>query len=355
MADTQSGPGWSDAQWELIAKTVTEAFDKANVAGKFLPCYGPLPERDDYVRKEVVETEDNVVSVSDDTTLKLFTLAVNVPLSREQVRDEGLSSALLAFRRAAVMLAQVEDRLVFKGFQSAKDKEIEGRAKASKADAQTAKTELLEKMVSSVVTNTPGELVGLAAKAKVFVVSTANGGAQGRAQARRGQADNSPDDDTKQQKRGEELITAVSRAIGELEFRAHPGPFACVLGSDLFDDAHTPRTRSMVLPADRIKPLLRGPLLRSGLMDDATGILVSLSGTDIDLVVATPPRVQFLQVKEDAKYLFRVYEKFTMRIKDPGAIEELQPKPKEDKASRKPTQTTRKATKAAREPDVSGE
>ena len=104
----------------------------------------------------------------------------------------------------------------------------------------------------------------------------------------------------------------------------------------------------MVLPADRIKPLLRGPLLRSGQMDKLTGILVSLSGTDIDFVVATSPRVQFLQVKEDAKYLFRVYEKFTMRIKDPGAIEELQPKPKEDKASRKPTQTTRKATKAAR-------
>ena len=51
----------------------------------------------------------------------------------------------------------------------------------------------------------------------------------------------------------------------------------------------------MVLPADRIKPLLRGPLLRSGQMDDEQGIVVSLSGTDIDLVVATPPRVQFLQ------------------------------------------------------------
>ena len=50
MADIKSGPGWSDAQWELVGRTVTEAFDKANVAGKFLPCYGPLPERDDYVR-----------------------------------------------------------------------------------------------------------------------------------------------------------------------------------------------------------------------------------------------------------------------------------------------------------------
>ena len=118
MADTHSGPGWSDAQWELIAKTVTQAFDKANVAGNFLPCYGPLPERDDYVRKEVIETQGNVVSVSDDTTLKLLTLTVKVPLSREQVRDGRTASALLAFRRAATLLAQVEDYLVFNGFAS---------------------------------------------------------------------------------------------------------------------------------------------------------------------------------------------------------------------------------------------
>ena len=35
------------------------------------------------------------------------------------------------------------------------------------------------------------------------------------------------------------------------------------------------------------------------------------------------PRAQFLQVTKDAKYLFRVYEKFTMRIKDESAVEPL--------------------------------
>lgn len=330
MADTQSGPGWSDAQWELIGKTVTESFDKANVAGKFLPCYGPLPERDDYVREEIVKSEGNEVSVSDDRTLKLFTLAVKVPLSREQVRDESLSSALLAFRRAAVLLSQVEDYLVFKGFDPEENKRAKSRSEAKQAAAKTDQTfsyapsaESRAELAAEVVTSNPDSLTGLALKAVEFVLKLPR---QGRVGAKKrpdkGKAGDD-DADTVQQKRGEDLITAISRAIGVLENRAHPGPFACILGSDLFDDAHTPRTRSMVLPADRIKPLLRGPLLRSGQMDKLTGILVSLSGTDIDLVVATPPRVQFLQVTEDAKYLFRVYEKFTMRIKDGGAIEAL--------------------------------
>ena len=56
-----------------------------------------------------------MVSVTDDTTLKLLNLTVHVGLSSEQVADDSLSSALLAFRRAANTLAQNEDDLVFNG------------------------------------------------------------------------------------------------------------------------------------------------------------------------------------------------------------------------------------------------
>ena len=55
-------------------------------------------------------------------------------------------------------------------------------------------------------------------------------------------------------------------------------------------------------------------------MEENHGIVVSLAGGDIDIVVATPPKAQFLQMTEDAKYLFRVYEKFVLRIKDPTAV-----------------------------------
>ena len=309
MADIKSGPGWSDAQWELIGRTVTEAFDKSNVAGKFLPCYGPLPESAEYVRAEKLQDLGDSVSVSDDKTLKLFTLTVKVPLSREQIADESLSTALLAFRRAAVLLAQVEDDVVFNGFKTADNDalraRIEARKEAMKKDPKhkgPTDAERREEMVANVVTSWPEEgLNGLVPE-----------------------QENPPIIPPKDQgDRSESLIRAVSSAIGELEGLAHPGPFASILGNERFDDAHTPSKNSMVLPADRIKPLLKGPLLRSGQMKDDVGIVVSLAGTDIDLVVATPPRVQFLQLTENAKYLFRVYEKFTMRIKSSGAVERL--------------------------------
>jgi hypothetical protein len=52
----------------------------------------------------------------DAVNLKLVNLTVNVLLSSEQVADETLSNAMLAFRRAANILAQEEDQIVFEGF-----------------------------------------------------------------------------------------------------------------------------------------------------------------------------------------------------------------------------------------------
>jgi len=115
---------------------------------------------------------------------------------------------------------------------------------------------------------------------------------------------------------GDRIVNAVVQATGQLEDRFHPHPFACVLGKRLFEEAHRPVAKSMVLPSDRIIPMLGGPLLRSGKVLDDHGVVVSLAAGAIDIVVATPPRAQFLQMTDDAKYLFRVYEKFVLRIKD---------------------------------------
>src|SRR5688572_2627608 len=217
MADTQSGPGWSDAQWELVGKTVTEAFDSASVAGKFLPCYGPLTERDDYVRAEKVTTTGSEVSVTDDKTLKLFTLAVKVPLSREQVRDENLSSALLAFRRAAILLAQVEDYLVFKGFDRDQNELVKERVRTRPAGDRPTKAELREEMASFVVTSAPSELRGLTLDAVEFELKPLSEAAPQEDFERRGESGGPLERDTEQQRRGEALIKAVSTAIGVLE------------------------------------------------------------------------------------------------------------------------------------------
>jgi uncharacterized linocin/CFP29 family protein len=265
MADNSAGPGWSDAQWERINNAVTEEFAKASVVSAFLPCYGPLASSAETVRNELLTDNGSTVRVTDDATLKLFNLTVKVELSSEQIADESLSSALLAFRRAANRLAQVEDDIVFNGVPP----------------------ERLPVMVSG-----PKKLLGLTkVKAAVAVPRPARS------------------------TRGEVAVRAVATAIASLENDCHPGPFACVLATDLFVDVHTP-DNSLVLPADRITPILNGPLLRSGQLRRDHGIVVSLSGGAIDVVVATPPKAQFLQMTPDARSLFRVYERFVLRVKE---------------------------------------
>jgi len=269
---------WSDAQWQKVKDAVTEAFGKASVASAFLPCYGPLAGSTETVRNERLIRDDTttprVVRLDADhdaVNLKLVNLTVNVVLSSEQVADETLSNATLAFRRAANILAQEQDRIVFAGFN-----------RGSRSDD------------SQFVVNNIGPQQGLAdgpARLRFRGLNQATG--VGRA-----------------------VVSAVVDAIHRLEDSLHPAPFACVLGNELFNRVHDP-SRSLVLPADRITPLLKGgPLLRSGQMEDIAGIVVSLAGNAVDIVVGTPPTVQFLQRQTDAKFVFRVYERFVLRIRD---------------------------------------
>ena len=54
-------------------------------------------------------------SVDDRATADLVEIALPVTLSRQQIREEDLSSALLQFRRRATQLGQLEDWFIFNG------------------------------------------------------------------------------------------------------------------------------------------------------------------------------------------------------------------------------------------------
>jgi uncharacterized linocin/CFP29 family protein len=271
---------WTDAQWQKVNDCVTEAFGKASVASAFLPCYGPLAGSAEIVRNERLRQDDTstppTISLDADhadVNLKLVNVTVMVELSSEQVADETLSNAMLAFRRAANILAQEEDGIVFEGF----------RQSPRGTDSQF-------------VVNNVGPQRGLAdlgARHTFSSLDLAQFKTNGRA-----------------------AVAAVVSAIHRLEDSFNPAPFACVLGNTLFDGVHDP-SKSLVLPADRITPLLKGgPLLRSGRMNDDAGIVVSLAGNAVDIVVGTPPTVQFLQRMTNSRFLFRVYERFALRIRD---------------------------------------
>jgi uncharacterized linocin/CFP29 family protein len=311
MADTNSQLGWVEAQWNKVNSAVTEEFTKASVVEAFLPCYGPLAGSAETVKDEKLDLSTaGAIRVTDDRTLKVWTLTVNVDLSNQQVADESLSSALLAFRRAANKLAKVEDYIVLSGYA------------LSTVRSQPSFTQSYLNPIAGVA---PSDIDIIVTGGEDFAIGLTEEGDShkptGSTPPRQGTSF-SPTTPA----RGQTIVTAVAQAIADLDASSHLGPFACVLGHDLFVDAHSPDASSLVLPADRITPMLTGPLLRSSSIEKNVGIVVSLSGDPIDLVVATPPKVQFLQVTGQAKFLFRVYERFVLRIKerstprDPGAV-----------------------------------
>jgi uncharacterized linocin/CFP29 family protein len=120
---------------------------------------------------------------------------------------------------------------------------------------------------------------------------------------------------------GDRLVADISAAVGQLEATGHLGPFGCVLDQEFFNAVQTPNRESLVLPQDRILPFLGGgALLRSSTLPPRTGLVIASGGAPVDLVVGTDISVKFLQVTLEPRFVFRVYERIRLRVKEAGAI-----------------------------------
>ena len=130
---------------------------------------------------------------------------------------------------------------------------------------------------------------------------------------------------------------AIVDAINSLEDNGYVAPYVCVFGRKPFQAAFTPINNSTVLPRDRIEPLIGRELLhasgidipphRPGLYENldreewqSRGVLLSMANEPIDLALAAEATPEFRQVDLDGKYVFSVFERFALRIKDAQAI-----------------------------------
>ena len=283
MADTDVANFWTDEQWSRIRQVAVEEARAARVAGNVLPIVGPL-EPDALFASASSLIEPNAApnavagySVDDATGIRLATLQTKVFLRDAQLREPKLASAMVAFRRAANVLARLEDEIVFNGQPGP---------------------------------NTPPPLLKFKNKGGLEVIDGQN---------RPGLADGQQPAPVS----GEGLVGAVSSAIGALEARFQTGPFACILGTEAYRTVQSPNF-SFILAQDRILPLLNGgPLVRSPALNEDAGMIIALGAALVELVLATDVSIEFLQTTEDAWFVFRVYEKMVLRIKDGYAIEHL--------------------------------
>jgi uncharacterized linocin/CFP29 family protein len=302
MTDSNSQVPWSDEQWDRVKRAIQEEANRARVAATFLPLFGPLPASADFVRREEIII-DNRITIADTDTIKLPTLQVKVYLRGAQMADPELASALALFRRAANLLARLEDALIFNGQPGESQAPPGGPPNIWEIRGGQQSNGLLATAAALAEPDAPPSVPA------------------------------APD--------GEKLVVAVSDAIGILESNGHFGPFAVALGQRLFLAAQTPNRGSLVLPQDRIIPFLGGgPLVRSTTLPDDKGVVVALGGAPVELVIATDVSLNFLQVAPDPMFVFRVYEKMALRIKESDAIVALLPPPPEADAGAGPADPT---------------
>jgi uncharacterized linocin/CFP29 family protein len=387
MDDRNAQVGWTEAQWNRVREEVLQAWQRVRVAGSFLPIYGPLPPSTQVVPSEVLKPDG---SVDDRATAPLLEIALPVTLSRQQIWEEDLSSALLQFRRRATQLGQLEDWFIFNGTYPS----IELSQNAPAAFAQEKKIgfpdyrpELLHlnalapsqwapmsgtpTPIAGVTQNlqldgmrqrNPGSL-GLIEAPRVVLAKEAEQAQQEADQAKQ-EAKEAPQDQqvtqradqatqradqatqraqqasnkSKLNNRG--LMQAIVKAINSLEDNGYVAPYVCVFGRNPFEEAFVPINNSTVLPRDRIEPLIGRELLHSSGIDilphrsdlypqlnkeewQSRGVLLSMANEPIDLALAAEATLEFRQVDLEGRYVFSVFERFALRIKDAKAIVSL--------------------------------
>ena len=241
----------------------------------FLPLFGPLPESTDFVRSEDIAI-GNQITIADTDTIKLPTLQVKVYLRGAQMKDPELTSVLALFRRAANLLARLEDAIIFNGQPAANQ-------------------------------------VPAGGPPNIWEV---RGG-----QPSRGLFAPQPGQTIPAQPTGQSLVTGVSESIGRLEANGHFGPFSVVLDQGSFLAAQTPDPGLARLAAGphRSVPGRRftAPLVQ---LPRDSGVVVALGGCANRTCRRHGRVAQLLTGHHRPVFVFRVYEKMALRIKEPEAI-----------------------------------
>jgi hypothetical protein len=328
------------------------------VAGSFLPIYGSLPPSTTVVPSEVLKRDG---SVDDRATADLVEIALPVILSRQQILEEDLSSALLQFRRRATQLGQLEDWFIFNGTYPS-IASIDLSANALKLAREKEKKDWLpdyrpefshlnaEKPSQRArISGIPTPIAGVSQSLVIEGMRLQNPGSLGLIEAPRVDrlgAESEAWDETELNNDG--LMQAIVDAINSLEDNGYVAPYVCVFGRNPFKAAFTPINNSTVLPRDRIEPLIGRELLHaSGIdipphrLDDlyklnreqwqSRGVLLSMANEPIDLALAVEATPEFRQVDMEGRFVFFVFERFALRIKDAKAIVPLMFKPKDAK------------------------
>ncbi|MGD1808191.1 encapsulin [Dapis sp. BLCC M126] len=319
---------WEQEIWDRIDTAVHDECKRTKIAAKFLPIHVTSSNELTIPSDTVIVSNgrgDQKLSVDEVAINPLLELVVEFKLTVQQVeREAELGTAVTLATRAANLISQAEDIAIFQG------------------DA-------------AVRTGNPQH--PLFRENKVTVKS----GSAGIGLLNAPEADGSnpiiqivtvPNSDptATPPRWGENSFGGVSTSYSRLQSgeglaQAHYGPYVCVFNFEPYADSYAPLPTTLIIPADRIKPLVtempsnkemqmqsedmyvHGYYPRyygTGTLPKSRGLFLSLGGNTMDLVVGVDAKTEYTNQDKDGNYCFRVYERFALRLKDKTSVIRLE-------------------------------
>ncbi len=320
---------WSAGVWKAIHRTVHDETMRVRVGAKFLPHDRVTPEtmsvQADRVTNAVLPGETlSTLTVDEGVTIRLNEIWTEFALTPQQVhqtaeaKNPERTTAVTLARRAAQYLALAQDIVIFQGFDGYSAPFFQQNVRTGGQKPTDGG------LLSQNFTNQPsgaGPFVSPNAPIQVFPLSDGAPGVR----------------------YGENTFDKVTQGYAVLMSQGQPGPYALILDTVPYADLYAAvGSGSLVVTADRVQPLVQAGLFGTGTISPIAlssqpssppsspsgpsyyGVLVSVGGNTMDLVVGQHATTIFMQQDINQLWRFRVLERFALRVIDSSAIQVLE-------------------------------
>lgn len=312
---------WSEDTWRTIHKIVKDETARVQVS-KFLHQHSVSSETttvpsDTVSNSSLPGEEGSTLTIDEGATIRLSEIWTEFALTPQQIHEtqnaknpHDTSAATLA-RRAAQYLALAEDLMIFQGNNGYQVSFFSQNIRHG-----------MPPVDGGLLSLTGGPYASANPPIKVLPLGNPPPGVQ----------------------YGENTFTAVTQGISILTSQGQPGPYALVLNTVPYADMFAAVGNTLVVAADRIAPLITAGIFGTSTIPPSAGlpgcrassqpkppqrttyygVLVSLGGGTMEVVVGLEATTQFLLQDSNGLWRFRVAERFALRLKDPSAVQILQ-------------------------------
>jgi uncharacterized linocin/CFP29 family protein len=298
--ETPSEVNWPESVWREINDGVLKEINKVRVAQKIFPTT-MIKDNPDSVQDEIINFAD--LSIKEGATKPFVELIVEFPLTSTQVKQETEKHTCRTLARmAAKELALAEDTYFFQISDRTAKRDPDPKKSdvdfTPNVEANNWRTDsdlgLLAEANPTKTSNDDPNLV--TAPIEVFLSDGGNA------------------------KWGENTFNAVADAIAKLVSKAQAPSYALILPTEVYADTFVPPSpASLVISADRIKPLVEGGFYSTGVLPKREGMVAALAGEPIKLYVGHEASIEFVR-KEGARYFFKVSQRVQYVVRDPRAL-----------------------------------